>query len=175
MLQLLDKEAQCGELLRHVFKFAGLRHDLGFGEVPDGGGAFGQYIDRPALAKYGQGALNLTNRLLQRRQCRLTRRIAEERIQGLLDGTEIGAYLARHGFDQQAFLSLARHGVEMWQLQRGQGFATRERIEATADDIRELRKVGIQGGKIVERGFCQEQCRRHFQGQRLVMARGVTA
>ncbi len=56
--------------------------------------AFGKYLCGTGFAQHGQRALDLMHGVLQGGQRFLAGGIAEEGIQGLFDGAEIGAYFA---------------------------------------------------------------------------------
>ncbi len=59
--------------------------------------------------------------------------------------------------------------------QRVEIFAQRCQRKTIDDDIHLLGEIGIQRGKIVQRRFCQQQCRGHFERQGLVVLRRVAA
>jgi hypothetical protein len=122
-LQLGDEKAQCRELFRDVFEVAWPARKPWRGEVFDGLCAFGQYVIGAILAEHQQRALDLLDRLLERGQRCLARGVAEEGVQRLFDGAEVGADFACHGFEQQSLLRPARHGVEMRQLEQAEFLA----------------------------------------------------
>ncbi len=174
-LQLRDEKAQRRQLFRHVFEVAGLHGEAGLGEMLDGPCALHQYGIGTVLAEHQQRTLDLANRLRQRGQGGLARSVAEEGIQRLFDGAEVGADFARHRFEQQPFLRTARHGVEMRQFQHAELFATPERSEAVDNDIGRACEVRVQRLEVLQRGFGEQQRRGHFQRHDFIVLRRIAA
>ena len=143
-LQLGDKKAQCRKLFRHFFEVIGLRREARLGETPDLVCAVSEHGIRTVLSQHHQRALDLANRLRDRRQRRLARGVAEVGVQRGFDGAEIGADFACHRFKQQPFLGPARHRIEMGQFHQAEFFAASERGETVNDDIGRVGELGIQ-------------------------------
>ncbi len=127
------------------------------------------------MAEHQEGALDLLDRLGQRGQGRLPRRIAEEGVQGLLDGPQIGADFTSHGFEQEPFLRTARHGVEVRQFQQAQLFAAGDRGEPADDGVGRAREILVEGLEVFQGRFGEQQRRGHFQGQDVVVPGWIAA
>ena len=174
-LQLRDEKAQRRKLLRYILEIAGLRRKSVFGEMLDGCRAFAEYGVGAVLTEHHQRALDLANRLLQRGQCCLARGVAEEGIQRLFNGAEVGADFACHRFQQQAFLGAPGHGVEVRQFQRSKFFTATQRGETVDDGFRRVREVGVERLKVFQGRFGEQECGGHLQRHDLVVSRRIAA
>ena len=174
-LQLGDEKSQCREFLRHIFEVAALRREAGVGKILDSLCAFAKYGIGTVMTEHQQRALNLANRLLERSQSCLARRVAEEVVQRLFYDAEIGADFTRHRFQQMPFLGTARHRIKMRHLQHVEFLAAPQCGEAPDHGIGRARKVGIQRLEVLQCGLRQQQCRGHLQPHHFIVSCRIPA
>ena len=175
MLQLFDKKTECGKFFSQVFEFAGDRDKVGLGKFLDDLAAFPEHGIGAFLAQHGERTFNLADRLCEHRQRGMLGRIAEKRVQRLLNDTQVGADFAGDGFKQQPFLRAPRHGVEHRHVEYAELFAAPQGIQPAGQRFGLGGKIFVKGVKKFECRFGQQQGGGHFKRQHIGVSRGVTA
>ena len=123
MLERVDVEAEARQRAGDALEVVLRRRIALRGEALDVLPAGGERGGRAILVEHGQRAEHLAHRLVESGEFGAHRRIAEERVERLLDGAQVRLDLGHDLRHQQAFLGAAAHLVE----QRHVGHALRAR------------------------------------------------
>ena len=111
----------------------------------------------------------MLQRLGEGRQFAGLARVAEVGIERLLDDAQIGEDFLGDLVEQQFFLGLARHFVELWHFHRRQWFAAQRGIQAVAHRGDLLGELLVQALEAIEGVVHQQERGRHLQAERVVV------
>ena len=158
----------------HRFEIIGYRRVTRLRELLDAGAATLQQRNGTKVAEHGQGAGDLLDRPIERRQVMALFRVAEETVKRLLDLRQVVLNFTCNLTDQQFFLGAPGHFVEQRQFFiAASRLAGDAGVQASNHEVDLLRKIHPETAEILLGILQQQNGGRDFHRHRIVVAPGI--